>query len=215
MGGAELLEETGDGVVPLVEGACGHEAAVLGVEDEDKAEQGGDEAAVEFLRVAGPDGAKERAGGFLIGGLEAAGEFVEGFEDLAGKIGADMGLVFPAFAEQGGQADAFLDDVEALLGKEEVERPDGEAACGAGEEGDGKGDPAGVLALRHGDEAQGVAIAKEAEGNAALAQEALELLVRRGVPTARAGLAGQLVERGAGGEVLDEEHPGFCGDAWA
>ena len=79
----ELLEEAGYGVVPLVEGACGHEATILGVEEKNEPQEGGDEATIEFLRIALPYRREQRATCLLVGGLEAMGEFVEGFEDLA------------------------------------------------------------------------------------------------------------------------------------
>ena len=52
--GAEFLEESLNRVVLLIEFAGRHEAAVFGVEEEDEAQEGGDEAAVDFLGVALP-----------------------------------------------------------------------------------------------------------------------------------------------------------------
>ena len=143
--------------------------------------------------------------------MEAAGEFEEGFEDLVGERGGNLGLVVAGLAQQGGQADALGDGNEAAVGEQEVERGSDGAAGDLGHEGDREGDGAGVFALGGVAEADGIAIAEDADGHAGLAEETLELLVGRGDPAVVAFRVGDLVERDAGIELADEEEPGLGG----
>ena len=57
------------------------------------------------------------------------------------------------------------------------------------------------------DETQGVAIAEEPDRHAALAQESLEFLVRRGHPAAMGFGIREFVQRLAGRQHLHEKHP--------
>jgi hypothetical protein len=59
--GPQALEEPLDGIVPLVEIARGHETAVFCIEEEDNAQQSGNEAAVDFLRITLPGFCEEFA----------------------------------------------------------------------------------------------------------------------------------------------------------
>ncbi|MES2476455.1 MAG: hypothetical protein V4640_11800 [Verrucomicrobiota bacterium] len=77
MVGAETFEETLDGIVPLIEFPGRHQAAVLRVKQKDHTQQAADEAAVDFLGIALPDGSQQHAPGFLIGSLESPGKFEE------------------------------------------------------------------------------------------------------------------------------------------
>lgn len=218
---AELGEEAAHGVVLDVDGVGGDEAAVLGVEDEDEAEERGEEAAVDlvaFAIVAVEDVAQEGAARGFVRGLEAAHELVEGVEHLAGEAGGDEVLVLAALAEEGREALGARNGEEAL-GREEHEEGRAEGAPGdLAEVGEGEVEPAGRLPFRRGDEAQGVAVREEARGDARLAQEALE--ARRGARVPAVGVVAApvfavrtagVVERRTGRDDGDEEEPAVGG----
>jgi hypothetical protein len=128
--GAKLIEKTLDGVAPKVEFAARHEAAVLGVEEEDEAQEGGDEAAVNLLRVLFPRVGKEGAFGLFIGSLKAAGQLEQSFEHLMGQSGGDVGLIVAAFPQEDGQAKRLGNGIQSAVGKQEVERGRQDAAGG-------------------------------------------------------------------------------------
>jgi hypothetical protein len=101
----ELLEEAEHAEVLGVGGVVdGEEAAVLGVEDEDEAQQDGEEAAVEVvvLGVEGFDGAAASAVA-VGGGLEAGEQDLERLEDLAGELFGDVGLAAAALGRSAGK----------------------------------------------------------------------------------------------------------------
>ena len=99
-----------------------------------------------------------------------------------GEGGGNFGLVVAAFPQQGGQAHGLGHDIEAAIGKEQLEGAGDGTARDLGHERDGKGEPAGVFALGRIDEADGVAVAEHADGNGGLAEKSFELLMGGGNP---------------------------------
>jgi hypothetical protein len=135
------------------------------------------------LGVAAGELAEERAAGRLVGGLEAAQELQQGAEDLFGEAGGDLVLVFAGLAEQGGEA-AVVGLGEQAVGAEQHEAgAEGLAAGDGGHELEGEGEVAGGLAAGGVDEAEeGLAVVEQADGDAGLAEEALELGLWWSVP---------------------------------
>jgi hypothetical protein len=101
---AQALVQAADAVVGGPGRLAGHEAAVLGVEQEDEAHEDGEQAAVDLLGVVAGEVAEQLAAGGLVGGLEAAEELEQGAEDLLGEAGGDLVLVLAGLGEQGGEA---------------------------------------------------------------------------------------------------------------
>jgi len=77
----------------LIEGVLDREQPlVLGIEEDDQAEENGEEAGVEQV-VLGAGGLVEEGGAVALGGgLEAVQEDIEGLEDLLGQLVGDIGL---------------------------------------------------------------------------------------------------------------------------
>ena len=207
LGGAEFLEKAVDGVVADVERAAGHEAAVFGKEQEDEAQEDGEKGVVDIVRVARQGVAQECAVDFGVGGLEAADEFVEGFEDLLGESSGDGALVFAALLEQGREALGFVHADEPAMREEHLERGGDGSPGQLGHEADGEGEAAGVLAARGVEEADFGAIGEDADGDVGGAQKALEFLRGRGDPAGSAGFVGDGVEVGSQRKLTDEKHP--------
>ncbi|MES1244264.1 MAG: hypothetical protein ABUT39_21845 [Acidobacteriota bacterium] len=201
----ELLEEAEDAQVLLVERMLdGEEAFVFRIEEDDEAQEDGEEPGVEVV-VFGAGGFVEEDGAVADGGsLEAAQEDVESLEDLFGQLVGDVGLAAPAVREQSRKL-ALAGDGEEAPGGEKHDKgvEDGPSADG-GHVVDPEGERAARFAVRRMDQAQLAAVGQEPDGDADVAQEAVELGGRRVVP--RSGDGFGLVERKPVRQVEDEHH---------
>ncbi len=70
--GSQPLEQAGDGIVVGVDGAGRHQAAVLGVEQEDEPQQHAEQTGVDLVRIAGQHVAQQVAVPLIVRRLEAA-----------------------------------------------------------------------------------------------------------------------------------------------
>ena len=177
-------EEGRDGVARLPERARalvargGQEVPVLRVEQEDQAHERGEEALVELRGVV----VGERLDALGVGAVEPAQELVERAQDLAGEPLGHLVLRLARGLEERAQAKVGGPDVEAPRAEGDLEAAEHRAALGAAERGQGPGHPARRLAARGVEEAQRVAGDQDADLDARLAHQALEPLVRRGLP---------------------------------
>jgi hypothetical protein len=192
--GAEPLEKPVDGVVTDIKpgGAfglrvSGDNAPVFGEEQENEPHEDIEQAAVNLVGVFLEDGTEQFAFGVLVGGLEAAQQFIKGVEDLAGQLGGDGALVFAAAGEEGGQPSRSGDCTGAAFAEQHVERGEDGAACHFDHVLRMEGDVAGVLAVRGVDEADLRAVGEQADGNAGFAEQALDALCGRRGPAALVG----------------------------
>lgn len=203
--GAELLEQAVDGVMAEIGTAAGHEAAVLGEQEEDEAQEDGEEALVDLVGVVA-EGVVEDAALDVVGGLEPAEDFVQGEEDLLGEEGGDGGLVFAAGGQQTVEVLAVGGVEDGLGPKKRVEGAENEASPDLGHGLDREGDVARVLLGGRVNEAEVGAVGEDADVDLGIPQESLELLAGRRVPGARMG-GMAFVEVAAVGDFLDEQHP--------
>ena len=121
MVGTETFEKSLDGIVPLIEFSGRHQAAVLRVKQKDHAQQAADEAAVDFLWIALPDGSQQQASGFFIGRLKTPGEFEQGFQHLPGQSGGNIGLIVAALPQQSRKTETFRNGDEPPVGKQQIQ----------------------------------------------------------------------------------------------
>ena len=206
---AETLVEAGERVVAEEGVVLRQHAALLGVEQEDEAEDDSEEAAVDIVAVAGLGErfAQQIAAGGIMGGLESPDELVEGVHHLLGEALADLVLVLAAVLEEGGEPLGARQREEALLGEEEAEGGAEGASGGEAHVRDAEVHPAGAFAPRGGDEAECDAVEEQAGGNPGAPEQALGTALGRGFE-ARTGTAGYWpVEVLSGVEHLHEELP--------
>ncbi len=207
----EAGEEAGEGVVAGEERALdGEHLALLGVEEEDQPHEDGEQPLVDLVGAAGvvAESAEELAAGVGVGGLEALEEVEQGGEHLLGELGGDLALVLAALGEDGVEPLSRGELVQAVVLEQLAERRAG-LATGGGEQGaEREGDVAGLLGLGPVDEADGVGGEDQAERDAGLVEQALELLLRRLVPGGFVGVVRLAVEVDAGGDLQAEQAPG-------
>ena len=120
---AETFVEAAERVVAEEGVVFRQHAALLGVEQEDEAEDDSEEPSVDVVPVAalGEGLAKQPAARGVMGGLEPPDEFVEGVHHLLGETLAHLVLVLAAVLEEGGEPLGARQREEALLGEEEAE----------------------------------------------------------------------------------------------
>ena len=205
----ELGVEAAERIAALVERAGGavgprrHELAVLGVEDEDEAQEDREQAFVEVLGTLAGEAFDQRR----LGGVEPAQELVECPQDLLGQRGGDGGLGLAAGLQHGVEALGARRVEEAVAVEGELEARQHRPAGDGRERAQRERQPARGLALGGVDEAQLAVGHEHADEHAGLAQQALEALVRRRLPA----LLRAVVRFGAGGLEADEQLPGRVG----
>ena len=179
---AETFVEAAERVVAEEGVVFRQHAALLGVEQEDEAEDDSEEPSVDVVPVAvlGERFPKQLPAGGIVGGLEPPDELVEGVHHLLGEALAHLVLVLAAVLEEGGEPLRARQGEEALFGEEEAEggaeRPPG----GETHVRDAEVHPAGALAARSGDEAKRDAVEEQAGGNPGAPKQALGAAVGRG-----------------------------------
>ena len=126
-----------------------------------------------------------------VGSMEAAKQLVQRAEHLRGELGRDLGLCVAAGFEQSGEAAVRRVIVQPERGKDQLETAEHRAAANVAERAKRKLQPAAGLPARRIDEAQ-FAVGQQKSGrHAGLAQQPLELLMRRCLPAfERAALIG-------------------------
>jgi hypothetical protein len=215
--GLELVEEAEHRVAGLVDRVLDREqAAVLGVEGEDEAEQDGEQAGVDLagavaaVALADPLVEEGRAVA-LGGGLEAAEQGLEGVKDLVGEALGDLGLLAAALGEQGGQAVGLGLGEPAVAAEQREEGVEHRPAVDLGELAEVEGERAGGLAVGGVEQADVGAVGEQADRDPGVAEEALEFGGGRVAPGG--GLVGAIevaADRGGAvagvrvGEVPDE-----------
>ena len=185
-------------VLGALVGRGGQELAILGVKEKHQAHQDGEQALVEMLRAVSGEVLDQRR----LGRGHAAEQLVQGPQHLLGEAGRDGGLGVAAPGADGPKAPVgrLVEEPEAV--EEELQARQHRPAGGGGERAEREGEPARGLALGRKGEAELPVGEHDADHDAALAQEALEALVRRRLPAlGRAALVGV----GAGGQELDQE----------
>ncbi len=192
----------------------GDEALVFGVEDEDEAQDDAQDALVEVVVRRVERGAQPvdavAARRVARGGVgEAFDEDLDGFEDLRGEVFGDVGLAEAALAQQAFEGVLGGGAVGAARVEEQLEGRDEGAAGGRAQGVEAEGEVGARFAGGGVDEAEGAAVGDEADGNAGVAEEALELGRRRVAPGAGRRFALVEVEGeggalGVGGEIPDE-----------
>ena len=207
----ETLVEAAERVVAEEGVVLRQHAALLGVEEEDEAEDDSEEPSVDIVSVAvlGERLAKQPAAGGVVGGLEPSDELVEGVHHLLGETLAHLVLVLAAVLEESGEPLSARQREEALLGEEEAEGGAEGAPGGEAHVRDAEVHPAGALAARSGDEAKRDAVEEQAGGNPGAPEQALGTALGRGFearpgappPPAGASKSCPVVE------CLDEELP--------
>ena len=88
-----------------VDRVAGQQAPVFGVEQEHQPHEHGEQAA--RRRRRGPRRSTSRSSSplaLVVGGLEAAQQFVQGVQHLPGELGGDVVLVLAAVGQERGQA---------------------------------------------------------------------------------------------------------------
>ena len=171
---AQTFVEAGERVVAEEDVVLRQGSALLGMEQEDETENDGEEGAVDVVPVAvlGERLAKQILAGGVMGGPEPPEQLVEGVQHLFREAFAHLVLLLAAVLEEGGEPLAARQREETLFGEEEAE---GGAEGPAGGEAHVRGPevhPAGVLAARGGDEAEGDAVEEEAGRNPGTAKQA-------------------------------------------
>ena len=150
-------------------------AALLRVEQEDKAEDDSEEPSVDVVSVAvlGERLAKQLAAGSVVGGLEPADELVEGVHHLFREALAHLVLVLAAVIEEGGEPLRARQGEEALFGEEEAEGGAEGAPGGEAHVRDAEVHPARALPPRGGDEAKRDAVEEQAGGDPGAPEQTL------------------------------------------
>ena len=138
-------------------------------------------------------------------GLEAAEELVQGMEHLLRETLGDFVLVLAAAFEQGGEPLVAGQCQQPLFGQQQTERRAERAPGGVDQVREAEVHPAGALASRGGDQAQGNAVEQHPGGDPGAAQQALRTPLGRCLQSAGAGR--RLVEFLAGGEHLHQQLP--------
>ena len=115
----QALVEAGERVVAEEGVVFRQHAALLGVEEEDEAEDDSEEPSIDVVAVAvlGERLAKQFAAGGVVGGLEPPDELVEGVHHLFREPFAHLVLVLAAVLEEGGEPLGARQREEALLGE--------------------------------------------------------------------------------------------------
>ncbi len=197
-----------DRVVPLVDVAWRHQAAVLGVEDEDEAHQRGEQAAVDLVRVlaqhlaaaARPCCRRRRAGsrGAAPRAPPAPARRAR-WRPRSGTCGSRAGA-------RAGAARSGRTSVTRSTPSSACERADHRPAERLGEVREAERQVARRLAARRVDEAERRAVEEEADRHAGLAEQALEPGVRAGAPAVvgRRGCAGRGRCPGANAETSSQ-----------
>ena len=218
----EAREEAEDAEVLLVERALDREErAVLGEEEEHQPQHHGQQAAVDVAARALERVAEERAEavGVALGrGLEAREQHLERVEDLAGELLGDVRLAPAALLEERGEGDALVDAEEALDVEERDERVEDRPAAHLRHVAQPERDVPGALAVGRVDEPQLVAVGEQADRDAHVAEQPVELRGRRVAPLAARRLGGverepeprraRAAELGRRREVPDEHRVG-------
>jgi len=202
----QALEEAVERVVAVVEVARRQEVAIFGEQQEHRAHERAQEAAVDVLLgvvVALQVLLEQFAVGRVVCGLEAAHEFIERFEHLLGERGRHGRLVLAAcLAERREQRLAGC--VGEAIGLEKlVQTAHDQATGGARHVGGVEGEVTCGFATRGVEQADLFAVRQDAEWDAGLGEQALELGRARGFPKVRGVVA--VVERSVGFDFLDEQ----------
>ena len=189
---AQALVEAGERVVPDEGLVLRQHAALLGVEQEDEAQNDGEQTAVDVVAIAfGRERlAQQPSAGSVMGGLEPAQKLVERVHHLLGETLAHLVLVLAAVFQERGEPLAAGQCEEALLGKQQAECGAERAPGGPAHVRDAEVHPAGAFAARGGDEAKRGAVEQQAGGNPGAAKQTLRAPLGRGFK-ARAGAAGR------------------------
>ena len=187
---AQALVEAGERVVPDEGLVLRQHAALLGVEEEDEAQDHGEQSAVDVVAIAfGRERlAQQRCAGSVMGGLEPAQKLVERVHHLLGEALAHLVLVLAAVFQERGEPLAAGQCEEALLGEQHAECGAERAPGGPAHVRDAEVHPARAFAARGGDEAKRGAVEQQAGGNPGAAKETLGAPLGRGFQ-ARAGTA--------------------------
>ncbi len=101
---AQPFEETCQGIGAEERLVLGQHLSLLGIEEEDEAQDDGQERAVDLVGMLGQGLAQQLALRGVVRRLEAAEEFVEGVQHLLGEALGDLVLEFPAVGEERGEA---------------------------------------------------------------------------------------------------------------
>ena len=162
----------------LAVGARRDEVAILGIEQKHEAEEDGQQPFIKMLGSARRQGLDPRP----VGGMETAKQLVQRAQHLRGELGRDLGLRVAAGFEERRQAAVGRVIVQPERGKDQLEAAEHRPAADVAERAKRKLQPAAGLAARRVDEAQ-FAVGQQKSGrHAGLAQQPLELLVRRRLP---------------------------------
>ena len=205
---AEPLEQPRDRVVPNEHLLARHQPAVLGVQQEHEPHEHGDEPCVDLVWVRGEHFAEEVAIPLIVRRLEAAEQLEESREHLLGKFRGDGVLILSALCEQARQPLAVRQGEETIRAKEHEQGREHRPAGDIRHHGDGKRDVAGALTAGVVDEPQVRAVGEQADRHAGLAEQPLELRLRRGFPVLR--IVGNGVEVRGERQFLDEQEPALA-----
>ena len=117
---AQALVETGERVVPDEGLVLRQHAALLGVEEEDEAQNDGEQAAIDVVAIAFRRErlAQQPSAGSVMGGLEPTQKLVERVHHLLGEALAHLVLVLAAVLQESGEPLAAGQREEALLGEQ-------------------------------------------------------------------------------------------------
>ena len=186
------------------------EPTVLGIEGEDQPQHDGEQALVDMVAGLAHGLAQDLVAVAKASGLEALEQDLQGLERLLAEPVGDVGLALAAELEQLQGRGRVGHGPEHAVGMQQLAQGAEHVAAGrAGHVRDVKADPAGGLAGRTGEQAQGLAVGEQAHRHSGLAQEPFELGRGRVVPLGRLALGG--VERQPERELPDQHLIGLAG----
>ena len=165
------------------------------------------------MRAIGPvaQAAEDLPARFLVGRLEALQELEQGGQHLLGELGRDLVLILAALGQDRVQALAAGEHVHPVVVQD---RPEGRARQAAGRFQQGlerECDIPRLLLLGPVDQPHSGALDDQAERDAGLIQQPLELLLRRFDPGGLVGVVRLAVEIDVGRDVQAEQAPARAG----
>ena len=199
----ELVEKAEDAQILCIELILnGEEAPVLGVKDEDEAEENGEKASVEMVVLA-LDGIVQVVPAVALGrGLEPVEKNRERFEHLLRELVGDVRLALSAFFEKARELLLIRDAEKACRREQHDEGVEDGAASNGAHVVDPEGNRSGGLAVGRIEQAKCSAVCEDSDRHAALSQKAVELRGRWVVPGT--GFSFGLIEREAAWKLPNE-----------
>ena len=155
---AQAFVQAGEGVVARERFAVRQQVALLGVEQEDEAQDDGEQRVVDVVGTLGQGLAQQRALRRVVSRLHAAQQLVQGMQHLLGQPLAHLVLEAPAVLEERGETFVASHGKEPLLAQQQPQRGHHGPAGGLDHVGHVQVEPAGALAAGRRDEPHGAAV---------------------------------------------------------